>query len=176
MALINRFSRLFTADLHAVMDRMEEPETILKQAVREMEDELSKMRAQTQAWQIESERYATQEKELGQQLADLNEELDVCFDSAEEALAKKVIRSKLETEKRRQTVGSQSVATRKSFESQELEIAENQRHLDGVQQKLEIVANKFARAAVFDIGLGEVSVAAEDVEIAYLREKQRRSK
>jgi hypothetical protein len=29
---------------------------------------------------------------------------------------------------------------------------------------------------VFDIGLGEVSVAAEDVEIAYLREKQRRSK
>ena len=40
MALINRMSRLFTADVHAVLDRIEEPEALLKQAIREMEEEV----------------------------------------------------------------------------------------------------------------------------------------
>ena len=37
MALINRLSRLFKADFHAVLDQIEEPELLLKQAIREME-------------------------------------------------------------------------------------------------------------------------------------------
>ena len=36
MALINRISRLFQADFHAVLDQIEEPEQILKQAIRDM--------------------------------------------------------------------------------------------------------------------------------------------
>ena len=40
MALITRISRLFQADFHAVLDRIEEPEQLLKQAIREMEDSL----------------------------------------------------------------------------------------------------------------------------------------
>ena len=42
MALITRVSRLFQADFHAVLDRIEEPEAILRQAVREMEEELAR--------------------------------------------------------------------------------------------------------------------------------------
>ena len=41
MALITRVSRLFQADFHAVLDRIEEPEVLLRQAVREMEEELA---------------------------------------------------------------------------------------------------------------------------------------
>ena len=41
MTLINRVSRLFRADLHAVLDRVEEPDLLLHQAVREMEDDLA---------------------------------------------------------------------------------------------------------------------------------------
>ena len=37
MALITRISRLFTADFHAVLDRIEEPDVLLKHAIREME-------------------------------------------------------------------------------------------------------------------------------------------
>ena len=40
MALINRVSRLFKADFHAVLDQLEEPEQILKQAIRDMEDDM----------------------------------------------------------------------------------------------------------------------------------------
>ncbi|MFV2090729.1 MAG: PspA/IM30 family protein, partial [Pseudomonadales bacterium] len=41
MVLITRISRLFTADVHAVLDRIEEPEVVLKQAIREMAEEVS---------------------------------------------------------------------------------------------------------------------------------------
>ena len=42
MALITRVSRLFQADFHAVLDRIEEPDLLLRQAVREMEEELAR--------------------------------------------------------------------------------------------------------------------------------------
>ena len=42
MALINRMSRLFTADVHAVLDRIEEPDVLLRQAIREMEEALER--------------------------------------------------------------------------------------------------------------------------------------
>ncbi|MGH8626524.1 MAG: PspA/IM30 family protein [Gammaproteobacteria bacterium] len=41
MALITRVARLFRSDLHVVLDRVEEPEVLLRQAIREMEEELS---------------------------------------------------------------------------------------------------------------------------------------
>ena len=42
MALITRLSRLMRADLHAVLDRVEEPEVLLRQALREMQEELAR--------------------------------------------------------------------------------------------------------------------------------------
>ena len=40
MALINRVTQLFKADFHAVLDRIEEPEQLLRQSIRDMEDVL----------------------------------------------------------------------------------------------------------------------------------------
>ena len=34
MALIRRVSRLFAADMHAVLDQIEEPDVVLRQAIR----------------------------------------------------------------------------------------------------------------------------------------------
>ena len=53
MALIKRLSRLFAADLHAVLDQIEEPEALLKQAVREMEEELARRAARLKALERE---------------------------------------------------------------------------------------------------------------------------
>ena len=41
MALIARVSRLFRADVNAVLDRMEEPEVLLRQALRDMQEALA---------------------------------------------------------------------------------------------------------------------------------------
>ena len=40
MPILNRVKRLFQADVHAILDAIEEPEAVLKQAIREMQENL----------------------------------------------------------------------------------------------------------------------------------------
>ena len=40
MALIKRVARLFHSDMHAVLDRLEDPESLMKHSIREMEEDL----------------------------------------------------------------------------------------------------------------------------------------
>ena len=53
MALITRLSRLFQADMHAVLDKIEEPELLLKQAIREMEESITTDERQIRCWEYE---------------------------------------------------------------------------------------------------------------------------
>ena len=55
MALISRVSRLLRADLHAVLDHLEEPDVLLRQAVREMEEALAGDTARLQRLRREHE-------------------------------------------------------------------------------------------------------------------------
>ena len=58
MALITRVARLFRADFHAVLDRVEEPDILLRQAIREMEDDLARDEKGYQRQQQEAEQLA----------------------------------------------------------------------------------------------------------------------
>ena len=72
-------SRLFTADVHAVLDRIEEPDVLLKHAIREMEEELA--RSEQRVKQLEHERssLADRHRKVQAVLAELGEQLDICF-------------------------------------------------------------------------------------------------
>ena len=54
MVLITRLARLFRADVHAVLDRIEEPLLLLQQAVREMEADLADNEKQLKLLHFES--------------------------------------------------------------------------------------------------------------------------
>src|SRR4029078_10486151 len=88
MALINRMSRLFTADVHAVLDRIEEPDVLLKHAVREMEEELARGEQRVRALAHEHESLGKRKAKMAASLADLGNQLDVCFESGNEDLAR----------------------------------------------------------------------------------------
>lgn len=175
MALINRFSRLFTADLHAVLDRIEEPDVLLKQAVREMEDELAKMQATSRSLEQELEHFDAQETSDRALLSDLDEELDVCFQSEEEELARSLIKRKLEAERRLKAVAAKRAATIKTREGLEAGIAENQGHLANMRQKLELLVDEAQAASPHISVAGDINVGNDEIEIAFLKEKQRRT-
>ena len=99
MALIRRVSRLFAADMHAVLDQIEEPEIVLRQAIREMEEELTRQRQREQWLVAEVESTAARIEALVKQDRDLDAKLDICFANDNEPLAKKLVRRKLETAK-----------------------------------------------------------------------------
>jgi phage shock protein A len=176
MALINRVTRLFRADFHAVLDRVEEPEILLRQAIREMEEDLARDGQAYKRHEREQEQLAKRESEFKQLTRSLAEELDVCFSADKEDLARALMRRKLETERslkllvRRQ----ETIATQLNRLAQRLE--ENRSHYESMRQKAELFEEQNRDTDTPDAWSGiDVRVREEDVEVALLRERQRRA-
>lgn len=174
MALITRFSRLFTADLHAVLDRLEEPDVLLKQAVRDMEEELARMRSEALGARAEMQRIVQLEADIGRRLADFDAELDVCFNAGEEALARNLVRRKLETERRAKALQLRHDTLAERLAELDTAIAENDRHLIGMREKVEVFGEQSRSTCTAGAGSDEPVIGADEVEVAFLREQQRR--
>ena len=88
MALINRMSRLFTADVHAVLDRIEEPDVLLRHAVREMEDEVVRSEQHVKQLGHERDRLADRHRKVQAALAELDEQISIAFHASNDELAR----------------------------------------------------------------------------------------
>jgi phage shock protein A len=178
MALINRVARLFRADFHAVLDHIEEPEQMLRQAIRDMEDELAVIEQRLSATLLEQGTLEQQEKELRASLDELGDKLDFCFDTGKDELAKRLVRSKLEAELALKHIRAKSASSDDYIAEQQKRLEEGRRQLDSLRQKAEIVATNRkvgARGQAHAPPRNESSISDADVEIAFLREKSARS-
>lgn len=178
MALITRVTRLFRADVHAVLDRIEEPDLLLKQSIREMEEAQASSERQLKLMQHELAQLARRETELEQSLSNVDDELDLCFESHKEQLAHSLVRRKLEMEQQQRTV----VARRETLEQQIAErqqrVEENRRELESMQQKAALLSEEPTAdtTVLAPWSATERGVSDEDVEVAFLREQQRRAR
>jgi phage shock protein A len=181
MAMINRVSRLFKADFHAVLDQIEEPELLLKQAIRDMEDELAATEQRIILCASDQESLLIRKTELEGSIAEINEQLDLCFDSGKDDLAKSLIRKKLETERVLKRFCSKHAADEKYLAAQRKVLDQNRTALEGLRQKAELIAQRTpSYSGATDINdiawtSREMSVGDDEVEVAYLREKSLRS-
>ena len=171
MALINRVSRLFAADVNAVLDRIEEPEVLLKQAIREMEEGVDAAEQRIKRLNVEREQCLARMAQGEATLGSVAEELDICFTANEETLARTLIRRRLETE--RQLEGARQAGERIDavLAEQQTELAEHRQHLERVRQQAGVV---MAEGSSVESAAAS-AVTNDDVEVAFLREKQRRS-
>ena len=174
MALITRLSRLFEADFHAVLDRIEEPDLQLKQAVREMQFALEQDRQRLKLLQHEADRLARASGDALTSLKAYDEELDICLAAKKDDLARDLVRRKLAAERQLQALEKQAAGIDKQQQSLAAQIEEQNQQLVSMQQKLELLVSED------DPPGGEAgqfaSIRAEEIEIALLREKQRRAK
>lgn len=175
MALITRLSRLFKADMHAVLDRIEEPQQLLQQAIREMEEALQQEQQQLSLLQHEQRQLQRRLQALQQNLEQSEEELDICFQSDKEELARSIIRRRLESERLGKLMGQQEEALGERIKQLTPRIEQNRAELEGMRQKADLLASEppdshFGKAAD-EIG---INVSEDEVEVAFLREKQRR--
>ncbi|MGD8594751.1 MAG: PspA/IM30 family protein [Gammaproteobacteria bacterium] len=177
MALINRLTRLFRADMHAVLDRIEEPDVLLKQAIREMEEALSHNEQQLKILNHEMGQLTARRDELEQSLADLEQELDICFESAQDDLAKALIKRKLEAERFRKFLARKRDTLQNSLTELNERVEQNRRQLDGMRQKAEVLAEDVTpRDQDYHWNAPDFTVREEDVAVAFLREQQKRSR
>jgi phage shock protein A len=172
MALINRMSRLFTADVHAVLDRIEEPDVLLKHAVREMEEELARGEQRVRVLGHELETLGERQRKTEALLAELTQQLDVCFDSGNEELTRKVLKRRLETERLERHVRERRAALDKELAALRAAIEEQREQLDIMRQKAELLATSGGD----DFVNGDFAVGDAEVEVALLRERQKRQR
>lgn len=175
MALITRLSRMFRADMHAVLDRIEEPQQLLQQAIREMEEAL--LHQQQELTRLQQERQSMRQRieALEQALRESDEELDICFQSGREELARPLIRRRLEKERLARMLSQQADGLGERGKQLEARIAQNRVELAGMQQKAEVLATDPGHGGHGDTGADiPISVSEEEVEVALLRERQRR--
>lgn len=175
MALVTRLSRLFQADFHAVLDRIEEPELQLRQAVREMQYALDQDRQRLQLLAHEAARL---DKAIGTgetALAAYDDELDICLSAKKDDLARDLLRRKLTTDKQLLALRQQVETVAAQRQTLGTRVAEQEEQMTSMEQKLELLVSE-------DDGFNPAgyaqtdSIRNEEIEIALLREKERRAK
>jgi phage shock protein A len=174
MPLIDRLTRLFRADLHAVVDRLEEPEVLLRQALREMEDELAQSAARLKAATIERDQLRVRSAEIEQSLAGIGGELDLCFAAGNDALIRVLLRRRLEGERLLQLLRQRAAAATRRIDEGSAQLAERQRGYEALRQRVALVeagaAAKSTGESQFDGGV----VSDADIDLALLREREQR--
>jgi phage shock protein A len=180
MALITRVSQLFRADVNAVLDRMEEPEILLKQAIRDMEEALIKDDQRVKVIELELKQIVSRRSELEQRLDQVTEELDLCFDTGNEALARTLLKRKLESERYLDYLARKLREFQEAGETLKKRIDENRSRLESMRQKAELLTDSDSEESQRNTWneqdfMHQFAVNDDDIELAFLREKQRRS-
>jgi len=109
MALMTRLARLVRADLNAILDRLEAPELVLAQSVREMEQALDQERRTLAGLDWELERLARRDQALAEDETRATDALAEGLAEGREALARPLIRRRLEAGRRRAVIQRQGV-------------------------------------------------------------------
>lgn len=180
MALITRVSRLFKADFNAVLDQVEEPELMLRQAVREMQEDLEAREQRLRIAACEEQEIRRRRDALTRSLQELDGQLDLCFESQKPELAKKLVRRKLEARRLEKHLADRSATLESCLDEQRATIEEHRMTLDGLRQKAEILTQRKRQpegsGTAAEACARELVVTDDEVEIAFLREQSRRAR
>jgi len=177
MAIITRLTRLFRADVHAVLDRMEEPDVLLRQAIREMEDEVAQNAQQLKARELERQQAQARLDAIEATRKDHAEQLDLCFAAENEALARTLLRRRLEGERTAKLLGQRLACLQKLIAERAMQLDEQRRNLEGMRQKADVFETETAHASNTETGgwrSDALPISDADVDLAWLREQQQR--
>lgn len=176
MALITRVSRLFQADLHAVLDRIEEPQVLLKQALREMEEQVAADERRLKLMSRELQHNEARSREVARRVAQAEEELDVCFAAGKHDLARSVVKRKLENERLLVEINKRHAHMREQTAELQQQLNQNREQMEAVRQQAELLSTQEQGPDTQEqIPFGDIVVPDEEVEVAFLREQQQRS-
>lgn len=177
MALINRMTRLFRADFNAVLDRMEEPEALLKDAIRDMELSIENDKQQLVLLEIEINENNSQRLMIDENSLKIQREIELCFETDNEALARKMVRKKLESNKFNQILKQRQQQLETGVQNIESRIVKNSETLSVITQKFDLLkADKTSRVKDHIHPDNNLFIDDDEVEIAFIKEKQQRTR
>lgn len=179
MKISQRFSKLLQADVHGLLDQLEEPELALKQAVREMEEHVSQDQAEVQRMVRHETQLKRRLNETRTHLDSNNKELELCLGSNREDLALNFVRRKLESQKLITAIERRLQEMAESLKEKNQKLAQRVEQLEAVRRKVEIFMEE---SRINDVltnpeagsNPSQLHVSDEEVTVALMREKQMR--
>jgi len=179
MAVITRLTRLLQADLHAVIDRLEAPDILLAQALREMEETIDADERALGAATEQQEQLRKRRAALEARLGAIAEELQVCLDAGEEGLARGLLRRRLETERLDGLLADREAELGARCERLTERLDARRRRFEALRTEAESLGRGEGagwRAACEDAPSASSSIRDADVEVALVAEKRRRAR
>lgn len=173
MAILTRLARLLKADLHALLDRMEAPDVLLQQALRDMEAELQQSRQQQQQRQQQLNQMERLQQNLQQQLLQQQSELDLCLEEHNDNLLRVLMRRHLETRQQLQLLQTRQQDLQAQISVAEQEIQQQQTDFAALQTQAECWMTP--TAATSQIPTNPPMVTEADIELALLKARRERS-
>ena len=178
MALITRIARLFQADMHSILDSIEEPHSLLKQAMREMAAAIETGERKIESLTWREKRLGASQAEQEKAFTETEQRIDLCFRGDDENLARAMIRRKLEIEKRIKLTARERAALELEREKHARELSVQRAKLASVKVEMEILAKEdrhtpsTSESATHE---HDYTVSEEEIEVAFLAEKERRA-
>lgn len=179
MTIMSRIERLFKADAHGVLDWLEDSEAILKQSVRDMETEIAQGEQRLADLNRKADRLHAFVATVEAKRSELEDQINICFEEDNAELARTFIRKKLETEKRLKSAASLVADVVAKQEAQQQKLKQQREQLDAIVEKMQLFVDSTAEATPQETVSGfesaSIAVTDEEVEIAFLHEKRRRT-
>ncbi len=138
MPILNRVKRLFQADVHAILDVIEEPEAVLKQAIREMQESLDQKQGQLARSGRMLDALRNNQTRLDAELSKAVADLGLCMENGPEELARKTIARKLALQKHLLVIEQRIAELEKLRNEQRSAIEIQQSQLESILKKARI--------------------------------------
>ncbi|GAB4190906.1 MAG: hypothetical protein Tsb002_19120 [Wenzhouxiangellaceae bacterium] len=172
MALIQRFAHLFTADMHAVLDQLEEPRALLRQAIRDMAAEVAALEQRCDSLRGEQQRWRHELQSLEQRLTALGEELDLSFAAGREDLCREVLRRRLQLERRQQQLQQLQQQGEAQLKEWRQQLEQQRQQLNTLREQASLFTDEPPSPGTDN---NTVAVSEADIDLALLREQRARS-
>ena len=179
MTLITRITRLFKADLHGILDGLEEPEEVIKQAIRDMEEDIATQEHRLEELRAALQRLEREAQEMTVAMQEIEPQIALCFAAENESLARNLIRKRLEMIRRAKGIARAKDETQAQSDSLATRIATHKAQLASVVEKLKVYeetrpSQHWVSSPCAPLQGGSV-ITDDEVEVAFLEEKRRRS-
>ncbi len=178
MTIFNRMGRLLKADMNGILDHIEEPEIMLKQAVRDMEAEIAREEAERKQLQAEAKNYERKAEQLQKKILEAEHSVEESLKHEKEDMARAFVKRKLEFE-RLQKVTKQR-QEKGVLQEQEItqRLIERKDQLSIVKQKMEVFLIEKKTISDLEVNCqsgmdSDLLVTEDDIEIAMLQYRKR---
>ncbi|MBF0102091.1 MAG: PspA/IM30 family protein [Desulfobacterales bacterium] len=176
MGLMNRLVRMCKSDMHGIMDQMEDKSLVLKQCLREMEEEIQRKEAKLSELIKLHTKTKKDIESISARHGEVEKDLSIALENERDDIARFMIRKIKPLEKQRDML-TDLMATQRNDIQQYRDVLDQQRqHYETLKIKSMQYMNQQQTESWQEccnhLDLNGVDISDEEVEIELLRRKQ----